>query len=199
MEQVDWLWFRCIWFTGSLPHNSPVLLTPQVVFPLQGVLKVNLSSWKKKKELLRHYLSFSVLKDMSPQSDIRELKCVAGGVAVCLPQRGVYSGLARDTTQRVCVSSWDGGMGCDSVPVIVEGQSKADTCVNRPVCVGARALVRLYTLWLCHWSSLASCSEIRGTDKDFIQPFLTHKHTKLCPCFASLTHLLSPRIGDSPP
>lgn len=49
MEQVDWLWFRCIWFTGSLPHNSPVLLTPQVVFPLQGVLKVNLSSWKKKK------------------------------------------------------------------------------------------------------------------------------------------------------
>lgn len=36
------------------------------------------------------------------------------------------------------------------------------------------------TLWHCHWSSLASCSEMQGTDKDFIQLFLTHKHTTLC-------------------
>lgn len=36
------------------------------------------------------------------------------------------------------------------------------------------------TLWHCHWSSLASCSVMQETDKDFIQLFLTHKHTTLC-------------------
>lgn len=36
------------------------------------------------------------------------------------------------------------------------------------------------TRWHCHWSSLASCSAMQWTDKDFIQLFLTHKHISLC-------------------
>lgn len=55
---------------------------------------------------------------------------------------------SRETTKRVCVSSWGGGMGCDSVPVIVEGQSKADTCVNWPVCVRACMCVSVHTVTL---------------------------------------------------
>lgn len=37
--------------------------------------------------------------------------------------------------------------------------------------------VCMCTLWHCHWSSLASCSVMQTTDKDFIQLFLTHTHT----------------------
>lgn len=66
-------------------------------------------------------------------------------------------------------------MDCDSVHVSVEGRSWY-VCELGGVC----------TLWHCHWSSLASCSVMQGTDKDFIQLFLTHKHTSLCPSFACI-------------
>lgn len=68
------------------------------------------------------------------------------------------------------------GMECDRVRVSVEGQQSWYVCELGGVC----------TLWHCHWSSLASCSALQGTDKDFIQLFLTHKHTTLCLSFARM-------------
>lgn len=158
-------------------------------FSLQGSIKTNLSFFLTS---CSDNIWVSVLNGASclkqPFLDSwKEAACLGGCVTVHIPQRLLYSWLlmlhyGRGEKQAcLCVfmrrqnGLWQCPCHC--------GRTVQSWYVCEP------ASVCVCTLWHCHWSSLASCSEMQGTDKDFIQPFLTHKHTKLCPYLrVCLTH-----------
>lgn len=121
------------------------------------------------------------------QENWKRLKCLVGPVAVNAPGSCTnqdYLSYTMGTIQWILKKreaiisdpfvvcfSWQ-GKWCVTVSMSVWKDRAKLICVCE--------LGGVCMLWHCHWSSLASCSAMQGTDKDFIQVFLTHKHTTLC-------------------